>query len=111
MNSSKGNFEGQGRPRFKRSFSNKGSTSSPMVDKYKVCNPKPQVGNSSGSSMESPKRAKSIKKHDGKCVCGCVWYGFGKSGHQLTNFPILAQRAEKNYYDAPKKNYYDALQS
>ncbi|KAH0776329.1 hypothetical protein KY290_007740 [Solanum tuberosum] len=116
-NSSKGKFEGQGRPRFKRRFSNQGSSSAPRVNKD---NPKPQEGSSGGSSMVRPTCAKCGKKHDGKYIPGMgVFYGCGKRGHQLKNFPTLAAkgREDKQTFpsslnvDSPKKNCFYALQS
>uniref|UniRef100_M1DMH3 Uncharacterized protein n=1 Tax=Solanum tuberosum TaxID=4113 RepID=M1DMH3_SOLTU len=44
-NSSKGKFEVQGKPRFKKRFSNQGSSSAPRVNRDRVSNPKPQGGN------------------------------------------------------------------
>ncbi|KAH0658259.1 hypothetical protein KY289_027007 [Solanum tuberosum] len=96
-NSSKGKFEGQGRPRLKS-----------------------QGGNSGGSSMESPNCAKCGKKHDSKCLAGMgVCYGCGKSGHQLKDCPTRTEnwREDKqtpqsgSNFDAPKKNRFYALQA
>ncbi|KAK4733907.1 hypothetical protein R3W88_008168 [Solanum pinnatisectum] len=119
-NSSKGKFEGQGRPRFKRRFSNQGSSSAPRVNKDRVSNPNPQGGNNGGSTMERPTCAKCGKKHDGKCLAGMgVCYGCGKSDHQLKNCPTLAAKGREDKqtppsgsnFDAPKKNHLYALQS
>ncbi|KAH0776336.1 hypothetical protein KY290_007747 [Solanum tuberosum] len=83
-NSSKGKFEGQSGPRFKKRFSNQSSSSAPKTNKDRVSNPKPQGGNRGGSSIERPTCANCGKKHEGKCLADMgVCYGCGKCGHQL----------------------------
>ncbi|KAK4712764.1 hypothetical protein R3W88_018671 [Solanum pinnatisectum] len=80
--SSKNRFEIQGKPRFKKKFSNQGSSSTPRANKDRVSNLKPQGGNSSGSYVKRSTYAKCGKKHDGKCLAGTgVCFGSGKSGH------------------------------
>ncbi|KAK4731856.1 hypothetical protein R3W88_024844 [Solanum pinnatisectum] len=82
-NSSNGKFKSQGRLRFKRKFSNQGSSSTPRVNKDWVFNPKPQGGNSGGSYVDRPNCAKCGKKHGGKCLVGTDdCYNYGKSGHE-----------------------------
>ncbi|XP_049363285.1 uncharacterized protein LOC125828023 [Solanum verrucosum] len=89
-NSSKGKFESQGKPRFKRRFSNQGSSNAPRVNKYRVPNPKLQGGNSGGSSMTRPTCAKCGKKHEGKCLVGTDGcFHRGKSGHMIRDCPML----------------------
>ncbi|XP_049378070.1 uncharacterized protein LOC125842809 [Solanum stenotomum] len=116
-NSSKGKFEGQSGPRFKKKFSNQSSSNAPKTNKYKVSNPKPQAGNRGGSSMEKLTCAKCGKKHEGKCLVGMgVCYGCGKSGHQLKDCPTrMAKGKEGNQSppsgsnpNAPKKNHFYA---
>ncbi|XP_049348960.1 uncharacterized protein LOC125813510 [Solanum verrucosum] len=60
------------------------------------------------------------KKHEGKCLTGMgVFYGCGKSGHQLKDFPTRTNKGRKcnqttpsgSNADAPKKNHLNALQS
>ncbi|KAK4731301.1 hypothetical protein R3W88_024289 [Solanum pinnatisectum] len=87
-------------PRFKQRFSNQGSSSAPRVNKDRVSNPKPQGGNSGGSSMSKPTCAKCGKKHDGKCLVdmdGC--YGCGKSGYRMRDChdPRLSPRSNTTY--------------
>ncbi|KAK4721406.1 hypothetical protein R3W88_011639 [Solanum pinnatisectum] len=65
-NFSKGMFEVQGKPRFKKRFSSQGSSSTPRVNKDRVSNPKPKGGNSGSSYVERPSCAKCGKKHEGK---------------------------------------------
>ncbi|XP_049358306.1 uncharacterized protein LOC125822878 [Solanum verrucosum] len=60
-NYSKGKFEVQGKPRFKKRFSNQGSSSTPRVNKDRVSNPKPQGGNSGSSYVDRPNCAKCGK--------------------------------------------------
>ncbi|XP_049356909.1 uncharacterized protein LOC125821531 [Solanum verrucosum] len=119
-NSSKGKFEGQGRPRFKGKFSNQSSSNALRGNKGRVSNPKPQGRNSGGSSMKRPTCAKCGKKHDGKCLVGMgVCYGCGKSCHQLKDCPTRTTKGRENKQtapsgsnsDAPKKNYFYALQA
>lgn len=58
-NFSKGNPRGQGQPRFKERLPNQGFSSSTRVKKKdSFPNPKPQGGNSGGSSMTRPTCAK-----------------------------------------------------
>ncbi|XP_049345495.1 uncharacterized protein LOC125810021 [Solanum verrucosum] len=117
-NFSKGKFEGQCGPRFKKRFSNQDSSSGPRVNKDKVSNPKPQRGKSGGSSMVRPTCAKCGKTHDGKCLASMgVCYGCVKSGHQLKDCPTRTakERDDKktppigSNSDAPKKNRFYAL--
>ncbi|KAH0673709.1 hypothetical protein KY284_024796 [Solanum tuberosum] len=68
-NSSKGKFEAQGRPRFKRRFSNQGSSSARRVNKDRVFNHKPQGGNSGGSYVDTPNCANCGKKHGEDWIC------------------------------------------
>ncbi|KAK4726744.1 hypothetical protein R3W88_031661 [Solanum pinnatisectum] len=119
-NSSKGKFEGQSGPRFKKRFSNERSSNAPKTNKYRVFSPKPQGGNRSGPSMERPTCAKSGKKHEGKCLAGMgVCYGCGKSGHQLKYCQTHTAKGRKVNQDRPsgsksdasKNNRFYALQS
>ncbi|KAH0706305.1 hypothetical protein KY285_010808 [Solanum tuberosum] len=119
-NSYKGKFEGQGRSRFRKRFSNQGSSSAPRVNKDRVSNLKPQGGTSGGSSMVRPTCAKCGKKHDGKCLVGIgVCYCCGKSGHQLKDCPTRTAKGRDDKQtppsgsnsDAPKKKHFYALQS
>uniref|UniRef100_M1DMA9 Gag-pol polyprotein n=1 Tax=Solanum tuberosum TaxID=4113 RepID=M1DMA9_SOLTU len=62
-NFSNAKFDGQGRKRFKQSFSNQGSSSASRVDKGRVSRPNPQGDNSSGSYVARPYCAKYGRKH------------------------------------------------
>uniref|UniRef100_M1E156 Gag-pol polyprotein n=1 Tax=Solanum tuberosum TaxID=4113 RepID=M1E156_SOLTU len=117
--SSNGKFEGQGRPRFKRRFSNQGSSSARWINKDKVSKSKHQGDNSGRSSMGRRTCGKCGKKHDGKCLGGMgVFYGCGKSGNQLKNFPTLVAKGREDKQippsgsnsDASKKNFFYSLQ-
>ncbi|XP_049391634.1 uncharacterized protein LOC125856109 [Solanum stenotomum] len=119
-NSSKGKFEGQSGPRFKKRFSNQGYYNAPRPNKYRVSNPKPQGGNRGGSSMERPACAKCGKKYEGKCLTEMgVCNGCGKRGHQLKECPTRAAEGKESHQalpsgsnvDAPKKNCLYSLQS
>ncbi|KAK4706354.1 hypothetical protein R3W88_034083 [Solanum pinnatisectum] len=119
-NSSKGKFEGQSGPRFKKRFSNQSSSNAPKTNKDRVSNPKPQGGNMGRSSMERPTCDKCDKKHEGKCLGSMgVCYGCGKSGHQLKYCPTRTTKGREGNQappsgsnsDAPKKNIFYALQS
>ncbi|XP_049368386.1 uncharacterized protein LOC125833282 [Solanum verrucosum] len=103
-----GNFSnaksnGQRRQNFKQMFPNQGSSSaSPMVNKDRVSNPKPQGGNNDGYSKIKPTCAKCGKKHDEKCLAGLgVCYGFGKSGHQLRNCPTHSAKGKEDKQTPP----------
>uniref|UniRef100_M1DRH0 Gag-pol polyprotein n=1 Tax=Solanum tuberosum TaxID=4113 RepID=M1DRH0_SOLTU len=67
-NSSKGRFEVQGKPRFKKRFSNQGTSSTSKVNKERVPTPKPQGGSEGGSYVDRPTCANCGKRHDGKCL-------------------------------------------
>ena len=51
---SKGKFNIQDKPKFKKIFSNHVPSSFPKANKDRISNPKPQGGNVCGSSSESP---------------------------------------------------------
>ncbi|XP_049365802.1 uncharacterized protein LOC125830663 [Solanum verrucosum] len=70
-NYSKGKFEGQSGPMFKKRFSNQSSSNAPKTNKDRVSNPLPQGGNRSALSMERPTHAKCGKKHEGNVLL--VW--------------------------------------
>ncbi|XP_049391588.1 uncharacterized protein LOC125856028 [Solanum stenotomum] len=115
-----GKFEVQGKPRFKRRFSNKVSSSDPKVNKDRVSIPKTQAGNGGGSYVDRPNCAKYGKKHGGKCLLGTDGcYSCGKSGHIMRDCPMLkVQRREGKQvppsgsnFDGPKKNRLYDLQS
>ncbi|XP_049397238.1 DEAD-box ATP-dependent RNA helicase 3B, chloroplastic-like [Solanum stenotomum] len=117
-NSSKGKFEVQGKPRFKKRFSNQGSSSAPKVIKDRESNPKPQGGNSGSSYVERPSCAKCGKMHDGKCLVGTDGcFSCGKSGHMKRDCPMLRAQGREGKQvppsgsnsDAPKKNHFYAL--
>ncbi|XP_049378245.1 uncharacterized protein LOC125843042 [Solanum stenotomum] len=118
-NSSKGKFEGQSGPRFKRRFSNQSSSNTPRPNKDRVSNPKPQGGNRGGPSIERPTCAKCGKKHEVKCLARMgVCYGCGKSGHQLKDCPTRAAKGKEGNQATlsgsnatSKKNHFYALQS
>ncbi|KAH0725465.1 hypothetical protein KY284_001330 [Solanum tuberosum] len=102
-NSSKGKFERQGRPRFKRKFSNNGSSSIRRVNKDRV-----------------PNCEKCGKKHGGKCLVGTDGcYNGGNRGHVMTDCPILKVQEREGKQappsgsnsNIPKKNHFYALQS
>ncbi|XP_015167771.1 uncharacterized protein [Solanum tuberosum] len=119
-NSSKGKFEGQSGPRFKKRFSNQGSSNATRPNKDRVSNPKPQGGNRGESSMKRPTCAKYGKKHEEKCLDGMgVCYGCSKRGHQLKDCPTRAAKGKEGNQaplsgssaNSPKKNHFYALQS
>ncbi|XP_049372558.1 uncharacterized protein LOC125837496 [Solanum verrucosum] len=119
-NSSNNRFEVQGKPRFKKRFSNQGTSSTPKVNKERVPTPKPQGGGGGGSYVDRPTCAKCGKKHDGKCLVGTNGcFSCGNSGHMNRDCPMLKVqgRAGKQVpssgsnFDAPKKNHFYALQS
>ncbi|KAH0709388.1 hypothetical protein KY284_010815 [Solanum tuberosum] len=96
-NSSKGRFEVQGTPRFKKRFSNQGTSSTPKVNKERVPTPKPQGSSGGGSYVDRPTCTKYGKNHGGKCLVQ------GREGKQV---PPSSSNS-----DAPKKNFLYALQS
>ncbi|WMV49836.1 hypothetical protein MTR67_043221 [Solanum verrucosum] len=118
-NSSKGKFEVQGKPRFKKRFSNQGSSSTPRVNKDRVSNPNPKGGNSGSSYVERPSCTKCGKKHESKCLVGTDGcFSCGKSSHMKRDCPMLKVQGREGKQVPPsgsnpdaKKNRLYALQS
>ncbi|XP_049406233.1 uncharacterized protein LOC125869861 [Solanum stenotomum] len=120
-NFSNAKFDGQGRQRFKQRFSNQHSSSdTPIVNKDRVSNRKPQGGYEKRTHIAKPTCAKYGKKHDGKCLTSVgVCYGCGKSGHQLNNCPTVTTKGREDKQTPPsgsnsnaqKQNHFNALQS
>uniref|UniRef100_M1DX31 Gag-pol polyprotein n=1 Tax=Solanum tuberosum TaxID=4113 RepID=M1DX31_SOLTU len=119
-NSSKGKFEVQGKPRFKKRFSNQGSSSTLRVNKDRVSNPNPQGGNSGSSYVDRPNCAKCGKKHEGKYLVGTDGcFSCGKRCHSKRDCPMLKVQGREvkqvppsgSNSDAPKNNNLYALQS
>lgn len=71
-----GNFslassDGHGHPRFRQRFFGHGSSNTPPnFNKYRVSNPKTQVGNGSGSFLTMASCNMCGKKHEGKYLAG-----------------------------------------
>ena len=68
--------------------------------------------------MERTNSAKFGKHHEGKCVDGTeIFYGCGKSGHQLKDCPICASKGKESTQtptntqnpNDPKNNYFYSL--
>ncbi|XP_049368651.1 uncharacterized protein LOC125833533 [Solanum verrucosum] len=92
----KGRFEVQGKPRFKKRFSNQGFSSTPRVNKDRESNPKPQGGNSGGSYVERPSCANCGKKHEGKFLVGIDGcFSYGKSSHMKRDYPMLKVQGDR----------------
>ncbi|XP_049348209.1 uncharacterized protein LOC125812780 [Solanum verrucosum] len=121
INFSHARSDGHGRSKFHQGSSDQGSSNvPPKFDKDRVSNPKPQGGNGGGSSLARSTYAKCGKKHDGKCLASTdVCFSYGKSGHKLIDFPMLAVKGREGKQaspsssnsNAPKQNYFYALQS
>nr|XP_010321207.1 uncharacterized protein LOC104647482 [Solanum lycopersicum] len=117
---SKGKFEIQDKPKFKKRFSNHVPSSLPKDNKDGVSNPKPQGGKVCDSSSESPNCAKCGKRHFVKCLMGSTDFVVcGNSEHLVRDCPMdKTQGRESNQFqtsglnfDAPKKNRFYALKS
>ncbi|XP_049358855.1 uncharacterized protein LOC125823529 [Solanum verrucosum] len=119
-NSSKGKIEVQGKPRFKKRFSNQGSYSNPKVNKERVSTSKPQGGIGGDSDVDRPTCSKYCKKHEGKFLVGMgECFSCGKSGNMSRDCPMVRAQGREgkqvrpsgSNFDAPKKNHFYALQS
>ncbi|KAH0636267.1 hypothetical protein KY290_036703 [Solanum tuberosum] len=119
-NSSKGKVEVQGKPRFKRRFSNQGSSSTRKVNKERVSTSKPQGCSGDCSYVDRPTCAKCGKNDDGKCLVGTDrCFSCGKDGHMKRDCTMLRAQGREGKQvppsgsnsDAPKKNHFYALQS
>ncbi|XP_049377997.1 uncharacterized protein LOC125842713 [Solanum stenotomum] len=105
---SDGNFshvrsDGHDRPRFRqRFFGQSFPNAPPKFNKDGVCNPKPQGGNGSGSSLPRSTCARCGKKHEGKCLPGsdgCI--NCGKSGHKIRDCLMLMAKGREGKQDPP----------
>ncbi|XP_049406182.1 uncharacterized protein LOC125869789 [Solanum stenotomum] len=96
-NASKGKFEGQCEPRFKKRFPNQSPLNAPRPNKGWVSTPRPQGGKGGGPYVEKTSCENCDKKLQGKCLVQ------GRENKQ-------AQASGSNS-DAPKKNHFYDLQS
>ena len=113
-------YEVQDKPRFKKRFSNKQSSSAPRANKSNVPTANPQEGKCSDSYVERHLCSKYGRRHECKCLVGSGnCYSCGKSGHIKIDFPMMrtqgrensqAQAGAPNPY-TPKKNHFYSLQS
>ena len=86
--SSKGSFEIQDKPRFKKRVSKQFPLKFPKARDGRVSNPKPKKEKGTSSPTEKPTCGKCGKKHYGDCIKGkdnC--FGSGKSGHKVRDIP------------------------
>ena len=119
-NSSKNRYEVQAKPRYRKRFSNQGSSSAPCANKSKVPTPKPQEGKDGCSYVDRTFNSKCGRKHDGKCLVGMSnCYNCGKSGYIKKHCPMIKTQGGENSQaqanapnsNALKKNCFYTLKS
>ncbi|XP_015087151.1 uncharacterized protein LOC107030364 [Solanum pennellii] len=112
-------YKVQDKPRFKKRFSNQGSSRAPRANKSNVPTPNPQEGKGSGSYVDRHLCSKCGRRHEGKCLVGSGnCYSCGKSGHIKIDCPMMRIQGRANSQDqesapnpyTPKKNRFYALQ-
>ncbi|WMV24885.1 hypothetical protein MTR67_018270 [Solanum verrucosum] len=101
--------DGHGLSKCRKNFSGQCSYNAPVPTfiKFRVCNPKPEGGNSGGSSFSTYTRCG--RKHQGKCQASsnaCV--GCEKMDHKIKVFPSVSKnegdnrrRAHPSLFQAP----------
>ncbi|WMV33475.1 hypothetical protein MTR67_026860 [Solanum verrucosum] len=88
--------DGHGHPQFWQKFSGQVSSNAldPKLNTNRVYNPKPQVGND-GNGSSNPTCPRYGTNHSGKCLaCMDSFFGCGKSGHKVKNYPLQDSKAK-----------------
>lgn len=118
-NFSNARSDGQGHPRFWQRLSGQGSSYvTPKFNHHRVYNPKPEGGNSIGSSLPRSNGTICGSKHDFRCLADMDDFnGFDNTGHKIRHLLLLTTNVREGNQDtligsglnAPNQNRFYTL--
>ncbi|XP_069145609.1 uncharacterized protein [Solanum lycopersicum] len=110
--SSKRWFEIQGKPRFKKRFSNQAPSEFLKARDDRMSKPKSQKVRSANSPNKKPICRKCGKKHWGECLVGTEnCFGFGMCNHKVRDFPNVRCQKSGSVHFRPSNSNSEVLRT